>query len=305
MGLHRWYIWAYYISPFAYCLRAVVINEMTSPQWAAPIYPGSTRTIGQVNVLRPLLCTIYWQPPPPPYAPALSHQAAAISGPFLFPHLHGVLHVQAALLSFDFFLRRFWIWIGILYALACFVLLTAASALALRLVKPPKERATTEEEIKEKTRQSMRQLDTSKQPHATHVACTVRCCSVHHVAVSIALRFALPAIAISRHRRWPGQAAASLLSARVNAAGVSQGAAASSVAEEGGEAAMEAHLTFTPITLVLRDVKYFVDAPSKEAARVSQSGMEGKLELLKVSSRLECCLCLNVIDVKPFRVIPD
>ena len=28
----RW-IWAYWLSPFAYSLRAVAINEMTSPAW--------------------------------------------------------------------------------------------------------------------------------------------------------------------------------------------------------------------------------------------------------------------------------
>lgn len=30
--LCRW-IWAYWLSPFAYSLRAVAINEMTSPAW--------------------------------------------------------------------------------------------------------------------------------------------------------------------------------------------------------------------------------------------------------------------------------
>ncbi|KAK9826588.1 hypothetical protein WJX74_004476 [Apatococcus lobatus] len=31
-----WWIWAYYMSPFAYALRAVVINEMRSPNWQQP-----------------------------------------------------------------------------------------------------------------------------------------------------------------------------------------------------------------------------------------------------------------------------
>ncbi len=30
--MSRW-IWAYWISPFAWSLRAVAINEMTSPPW--------------------------------------------------------------------------------------------------------------------------------------------------------------------------------------------------------------------------------------------------------------------------------
>ena len=40
-----WWIWAYWISPFAYGLRAVVINEMTSPSWDA-IQAGTTETVG-------------------------------------------------------------------------------------------------------------------------------------------------------------------------------------------------------------------------------------------------------------------
>lgn len=40
-----WWIWAYWISPFAYGLRAVVINELTSPDWAR-IQPGTTETVG-------------------------------------------------------------------------------------------------------------------------------------------------------------------------------------------------------------------------------------------------------------------
>ena len=40
-----WWIWAYWISPFAYGLRAVVINELTSPDWDG-IQTGSTETVG-------------------------------------------------------------------------------------------------------------------------------------------------------------------------------------------------------------------------------------------------------------------
>lgn len=40
-----WYIWAYYISPFSWGLRAIVINEMTAPVWSEPagFMPGHTR----------------------------------------------------------------------------------------------------------------------------------------------------------------------------------------------------------------------------------------------------------------------
>ncbi len=37
-----WYIWAYYISPFAYCLRGIVINEMTQDRWQQPSPTGQS-----------------------------------------------------------------------------------------------------------------------------------------------------------------------------------------------------------------------------------------------------------------------
>jgi hypothetical protein len=47
------YIWAYWISPFAYLLRAVVINEMTSPAWRTPVATqgGGTTTAGEASLL--------------------------------------------------------------------------------------------------------------------------------------------------------------------------------------------------------------------------------------------------------------
>lgn len=41
-----WWIWAYYISPFAYGIRSVIVNEFTAPVWSDPM-PG---TNGQYNV---------------------------------------------------------------------------------------------------------------------------------------------------------------------------------------------------------------------------------------------------------------
>lgn len=43
---HKRRIWAYWISPFAYLLRSIVINEMTSPHWDIP--SGGT-TLGLVR----------------------------------------------------------------------------------------------------------------------------------------------------------------------------------------------------------------------------------------------------------------
>ena len=44
-----WWIWAYWISPFAYGLRAVVINELTSPGWQG-IQAGTTETVGEYSL---------------------------------------------------------------------------------------------------------------------------------------------------------------------------------------------------------------------------------------------------------------
>jgi hypothetical protein len=47
------YIWAYWLSPFAYLMRGVVINEMTSPAWRTPVTTpdGTTTTSGNVSLL--------------------------------------------------------------------------------------------------------------------------------------------------------------------------------------------------------------------------------------------------------------
>ncbi|KAK9829450.1 hypothetical protein WJX72_005937 [[Myrmecia] bisecta] len=45
-----WFIWAYWISPFAYALRALVINEMTSPDWSAPVSPGASISVGVASL---------------------------------------------------------------------------------------------------------------------------------------------------------------------------------------------------------------------------------------------------------------
>lgn len=45
-----YYIWGYWISPFAYALRSLVINEMTSPQWSQPVAPGSPLSIGVASL---------------------------------------------------------------------------------------------------------------------------------------------------------------------------------------------------------------------------------------------------------------
>ncbi len=46
-----WWIWAYYLSPYSWSVRALAINEMNSPSWTAedPNNPG--QTIGQTSLL--------------------------------------------------------------------------------------------------------------------------------------------------------------------------------------------------------------------------------------------------------------
>ncbi|KAK9807392.1 hypothetical protein WJX73_000014 [Symbiochloris irregularis] len=48
-SIRGYYIWIYYLSPFAYALRALVVNELTSPNWRQPFDPQDPTgpTVGQ------------------------------------------------------------------------------------------------------------------------------------------------------------------------------------------------------------------------------------------------------------------
>ena len=69
--VRRW-IWAYWLSPFAYSLRAVAINEMTSPAWG-PVGIQALESFGfqTERCLRDLLLCLVHQPCE---ARALAHQ---------------------------------------------------------------------------------------------------------------------------------------------------------------------------------------------------------------------------------------
>ena len=43
--LPRW-IWMYWISPLAYAIRALVVNEMNTPDWYGPVSPADNQSIG-------------------------------------------------------------------------------------------------------------------------------------------------------------------------------------------------------------------------------------------------------------------
>ncbi|PNH10990.1 Pleiotropic drug resistance protein 1, partial [Tetrabaena socialis] len=46
-----YWIWAYYISPFAWALRCIVINEFTAPPWRGPSPSGNGLTLGEEALL--------------------------------------------------------------------------------------------------------------------------------------------------------------------------------------------------------------------------------------------------------------
>ncbi|MEW5311977.1 MAG: hypothetical protein WDW38_003643 [Sanguina aurantia] len=50
-SIPNYWIWAYYLSPFSWALRAVVINEMTSPAWQGPDPSDPSSSIGVTSLL--------------------------------------------------------------------------------------------------------------------------------------------------------------------------------------------------------------------------------------------------------------
>ncbi|KAG1655082.1 hypothetical protein FOA52_010286 [Chlamydomonas sp. UWO 241] len=51
-SIPHWLIWVYYLSPFAYSIRCIVINEFTSPDWQVPTsQPGVTLGDAMLNAL--------------------------------------------------------------------------------------------------------------------------------------------------------------------------------------------------------------------------------------------------------------
>lgn len=122
MVLRGRYIWAYWISPFAYLLRAVVINEMTSPAWRTPVAAqgGGTTTAGEASLLdvrRKLHVAVDTQ-----LHVCMRHQGTSTD---TMSHYE----MQVALESFDFFTQRFWIWVCVGYVIFL-VCLSSASPVA-------------------------------------------------------------------------------------------------------------------------------------------------------------------------------
>ncbi|KAG1677137.1 hypothetical protein FOA52_000943 [Chlamydomonas sp. UWO 241] len=45
-----WWIWAYWMSPYSWAVRAMVVNEMTSPDWSEPAPRDPSLTMGQFSL---------------------------------------------------------------------------------------------------------------------------------------------------------------------------------------------------------------------------------------------------------------
>lgn len=115
-------MWAYYISPFAYALRAVVINEMRSPNWQQP---NNASVIGGPSVGEVCTSGLLLLPACSPW----------YHGCF-YPKADNFLPVQAALQSFEFQTETVWIWYGIAFLLGCIALLMGISILGLTWISP-------------------------------------------------------------------------------------------------------------------------------------------------------------------------
>ena len=88
-----WWIWAYWLSPYSWGMRSLVVNEFTSPPWRYPynfnasyLTPGQSYTVG-----------------------------------------------EAALMSFAFYTGREWVWAGVGYLLGFVMLCAGISSLALQV----------------------------------------------------------------------------------------------------------------------------------------------------------------------------
>ena len=49
--IRGWWIWAYWIDPVTYSMRALTLNEFTAPRWAIPDPQNPAQTLG-VSVLQ-------------------------------------------------------------------------------------------------------------------------------------------------------------------------------------------------------------------------------------------------------------
>ncbi|GLI71055.1 hypothetical protein VaNZ11_015971 [Volvox africanus] len=229
-----WTIWAYWISPQAYALRALVVNEMVSPKWQ--------------NV------------PAPPGMPA------------------GLSLGDAALMSFDFYRERKWIWIGVGFLIGSFIVLTYTSIISLAFQQPevPAAQLPDPEEIQKARRRAEERHSKLVQEEAATAAAE---------AAVIEVR---PPSGGAQPLKTLSQEGAGKKQSRED--GASVGLEPSGMVSSPSLAALQdfneisSSLPFTPITLVFQDLKYWVPNPTysraaakaaaKAAAEANQAGID-------------------------------
>ena len=140
--MSRW-IWAYWMSPFAWSLRAVAINEMTSPPWgnvgiqALESFGFQTDRCFPPHLDSSQPCTGQSEHGSRPNSTNTFPRAVATSGPsFESPNCQPCARGQPNAC-------RKWIWAGIGYNLGITLVLTYFVGLALTYLSPPKARPTT------------------------------------------------------------------------------------------------------------------------------------------------------------------
>ncbi|GIL61720.1 hypothetical protein Vafri_16118 [Volvox africanus] len=219
-----WTIWAYWISPQGYALRALVVNEMVSPKWQnVPAPPGMSAGLSLGDV---------------------------------------------ALMSFDFYRERKWIWIGVGFLIGSFVVLTYTSIISLAFQQPevPAAQLPDPEDIQKARRRAEERHSKLVQEEAAAAEAAV-----------IAVR---PPSGSAQHMKK--------LHARED--GASAGSKPSGMVVSPSLAALQdfneisSSLPFTPITLVFQDLKYWVPNPiysraaakaaAKAAAEANQAGID-------------------------------
>ncbi|KAG2425086.1 hypothetical protein HXX76_013995 [Chlamydomonas incerta] len=207
-----WAIWAYWISPYGYALRALVINEMVSPKWQNVPAPGGPPDLSMGD---------------------------------------------AALLSFDFYTTRDWIWIGVGFLNGFYIVFTLATAWCLAVLNPevpaaqlpdPEEVANARARAEARHAEMQKQLakaPSTKQPRSASVASKMQ------------LQLKTDSVAGDQSGKGDGGEAAPKLVLSPSMAAIQDYIDISS------------SLPFTPITLVFQDLKYWVPNPaySRRAAR--------------------------------------
>lgn len=212
-----WWIWAYYISPFAWCMRAVVINEFTSPRWQELPAENASGTLG-----------------------------------------------DQALLSFDFFLSRSWIWAGIGFMLGSAILFTMGSGLALQYLTPSTAARVADEEAVEAARQeaaARKKAAAAAKQGANQAQAKQAGQGAEHQQELISSSVCLD-VDIER--------VGTINATPCQLLGPCPGAIATNTSA----------IPFTPITVVWQDLKYFVPNPSWKKG-LGPDGPPERLELLK------------------------